>query len=94
MRPDRFNIRVYALILDRQEKNILISDERVAGLEFSKFPGGGLEFGEGVMDCIHREAIEELGQEIEVKINLRHPFADHATAASQVAHALLLLLEQ
>jgi|AntRauTorcE11897_2_1112592.scaffolds.fasta_scaffold10666_5 ADP-ribose pyrophosphatase YjhB (NUDIX family) len=67
MRPDRFNIRVYALILDRQEKNILISDERVAGLEFSKFPGGGLEFGEGVMDCIHREAIEELGQEIEVK---------------------------
>ncbi|MFZ6051101.1 NUDIX domain-containing protein [Halocola ammonii] len=65
--PDRFNIRVYALILNEERNRILLSDERFAGLEFSKFPGGGLEFGEGIEDCLHREALEELGQDIEVQ---------------------------
>ena len=32
----------------------------------SKFPGGGMKFGEGPEDCIRREAIEELGQAIEI----------------------------
>jgi ADP-ribose pyrophosphatase YjhB (NUDIX family) len=32
----------------------------------TKFPGGGLEFGEGPEDCIKREAIEEFGQDIEI----------------------------
>jgi 8-oxo-dGTP pyrophosphatase MutT (NUDIX family) len=31
-----------------------------------KFPGGGLEFGEGTIDCLKREALEEFNCAIEV----------------------------
>jgi ADP-ribose pyrophosphatase YjhB (NUDIX family) len=30
----------------------------------TKFPGGGLQFGEGPVDCLKREALEEFRQEI------------------------------
>lgn len=60
-----FNIRVYALIIN-EEKEILLSDEFRMGIRMTKFPGGGLHFGEGTIDCIKREAIEEFQQEIEV----------------------------
>jgi ADP-ribose pyrophosphatase YjhB (NUDIX family) len=68
-----FNIRVYGLILD--EKNqILLSDEYVLDQRMTKFPGGGLQFGEGPADCIKREALEEFGQEIEI---LEHFYTTH-----------------
>lgn len=35
-------------------------------MKMTKFPGGGLNFGEGPVDCLRREAIEEFGQEIDV----------------------------
>ncbi len=61
----KVNIRVYALIIN--EKNeILISDEIFRGIRMTKFPGGGLDLGEGTIDCLKREAREEFGQEIEV----------------------------
>jgi len=45
----QFNVRVYGLLInDRQE--ILISDEQEYGIQFTKFPGGGLEYGEGLTD--------------------------------------------
>lgn len=62
--PDRFNIRVYFLLI--QENKILVSDEIIKGKPYTKFPGGGLEFGEGTVDCIKREAFEELHQEVDV----------------------------
>lgn len=62
--PARFNIRVYLLLL--QENKILVSDEIIKGKPYTKFPGGGLEFGEGTIDCIKREAREELHQEVNV----------------------------
>lgn len=34
--------------------------------EFTKFPGGGLEFGEGLADGLRREIMEELNLEIEI----------------------------
>lgn len=40
---------------------MLVSDERRFGNSFTKFPGGGLEFGEGLKDCLKRELKEELG---------------------------------
>ncbi len=33
----------------------------------TKFPGGGLEYGEGTIDCLKREFKEELNIDIEIK---------------------------
>lgn len=55
-----FNIRVYAIILNENEE-ILLSDENRHGHSFTKFPGGGLEWGEGLVDGLKRELKEELG---------------------------------
>ena len=62
---NKFNIRVYGLIIN-PKKEILLSDEFRMGNYMTKFPGGGLQFGEGTIDCIKRECIEEFGQEVEV----------------------------
>ena len=61
----RFVIRVYALIFNDMGE-VLLSDEYVLDTLMTKFPGGGLEFGEGTIDCLKREAMEEFGQSIEV----------------------------
>ena len=68
-----FNIRVYGLILN-EKKQVLLSDEYVLDQLMTKFPGGGLQFGEGPADCIKREALEEFGQEIEI---LEHFYTTH-----------------
>lgn len=54
-----FNVRVYGLLL--WQDRVLVSDEWIKGALFSKFPGGGLEFGEGLKDGLIREIQEELG---------------------------------
>ena len=55
----RFNIRVYGLLINEQ-KQVLVSDELIRGSYITKFPGGGLEFGEGTRDCLKREFMEEM----------------------------------
>jgi 8-oxo-dGTP diphosphatase len=61
----QFNVRVYGLLInDRNE--ILISDEQEYGIQFAKFPGGGLEYGEGLIDGLKREFVEECDTEIDV----------------------------
>ena len=62
---NRFNIRVYGILKDSNNR-ILISDEYIRGSYFTKFPGGGLEFGEGTRDCLKREFMEETGLEVTV----------------------------
>lgn len=63
--PYPFNVRVYGLLIDAQER-VLVSDELVHSHYITKFPGGGLEFGEGTIDAIKREMMEETGISIEV----------------------------
>ncbi len=64
-----FIIRVYGLVVN-QNNEVLLSDEYELNTYMCKFPGGGLEFGEGPIDCLIREFKEECqGQEIE---NIRH----------------------
>lgn len=59
MTTNRFNIRVYGLLF-HPEKGLLISHEHYQGHSFTKFPGGGLEWGEGPAEAIRRELMEEL----------------------------------
>jgi ADP-ribose pyrophosphatase YjhB (NUDIX family) len=42
---------------------VLVSDELIKGRRITKFPGGGLEYGEGLKDCLVREIREEIGVE-------------------------------
>ncbi len=60
-----FNVRVYGILID-EHQNVLVSDELIHGKYITKFPGGGLEFGEGAIDAIKREMMEETNTEVEV----------------------------
>lgn len=60
-----FNVRVYGLLINAKNE-ILISDEHEYGKYFSKFPGGGLELGEGLIDALKREFMEECNAEVEI----------------------------
>lgn len=63
MEIKHITIRVYG-ILTHEEKGILVSDEYIRGNYFTKFPGGGLEPGEGTRDCLIREMKEETGLDV------------------------------
>ena len=65
MSKSRFNIRVYGIWIDKDDQ-VLLVDEFFRDTYFTKFPGGGLEYGEGTIDGLKREWKEELGVEIEV----------------------------
>ena len=60
-----FNVRVYGILLG-EDKEVLVSDELIRGDYITKFPGGGLEFGEGTRDCLKREFKEEMDLEVVV----------------------------
>ncbi|MFA5330128.1 MAG: NUDIX domain-containing protein [Prolixibacteraceae bacterium] len=61
--PSKFTVRVYGLILNDLNE-VLITDEFQLDMKMVKFPGGGLQFGEGTIDCLKREMMEECNQEI------------------------------
>ena len=61
----RFNIRCYGIIIN-ENNEILLSDENRFGRSFTKFIGGGLEFGEGTKECLKREILEETGLHSEI----------------------------
>lgn len=60
-----FNVRVYG-ILRTENNEVLITDESTQCVSFTKFPGGGLEYGEGLIDALKREFVEECNLKIEV----------------------------
>lgn len=59
MTPTSFTIRIYGLLI--HDGRILLSKENIKGGLYTKFPGGGLEFGEGIIECLKREFMEEVG---------------------------------
>lgn len=59
-----FNIRVYGLFL-RNNRDVLVTDEFQLDQKMTKFPGGGLNFGEGTIECLRREMMEECSQTID-----------------------------
>lgn len=48
----------------------MVSDEFIRGNYYTKFPGGGLDFGEGTRDCLKREFKEEMDLEVRVTDHL------------------------
>ncbi len=60
-----FNVRVYGILFGENGK-VLVSDEYIRGDYFTKFPGGGLDFGEGTRDCLKREFKEEMDLDVKV----------------------------
>lgn len=60
----RFNIRVYGIWI--HEDKLLVNEELIKGQTVIKLPGGGLDFGEGIADCLKREWKEELSLDIEI----------------------------
>ena len=60
----RFNIRVYGLYITGSK--VLVCEENIRGQQIIKFPGGGLEYGEGTIDCLKREFMEEMQIAVEV----------------------------
>lgn len=60
-----FTIRVYGIIINDQQQ-VLVSDEFIRGAYITKFPGGGMELGEGTRDCLKREIKEELNIDAEI----------------------------
>jgi 8-oxo-dGTP diphosphatase len=60
-----FVVRVYGIYVSEQSE-ILLTDEFIKGKYITKFPGGGLDYGEGTRECLAREMLEETGQEFVV----------------------------
>lgn len=72
-----FTIRAYGIL--RRESSLLISKEIINSVAYTKFPGGGLEYGEGLRECIIREIEEELGLAV---IGLSHIYTTDFFVAS------------
>ena len=64
-----FNVRVYGILVTENDE-VLVCDELIRGQEVTKFPGGGLEFGEGTRDCLKREFMEEMNLSVAVEDHL------------------------
>src|SRR3954453_13623413 len=59
------SVRVYGILMN-DERQVLVRDEYIRGAYYTKFPGGGLEIGEGTRDCLKREFKEEMNLEVAV----------------------------
>lgn len=83
--PNFFNIRVYGILVNSRGE-LLLSDETYKGQEFTKFPGGGLCFGEGPEQGLHREFKEEANLKIEIRriVHVTANFIPSAFDDSQV----------
>ncbi len=80
-------VRVYGIIIT-DDKKVLVSDEYIRGAYITKFPGGGLEIGEGTRDCLRREIKEELFIDAEIGDHL-YTTDFYQQSAFNTAHQIL-----
>jgi mutator protein MutT len=62
---NQYNLRVYGIIINSNNE-VLVSDERRYGVSMTKFPGGGLNWGEGHKETLVREIKEEMNLDAEI----------------------------
>lgn len=60
----RFNLRAVAVILDKQQRRVVI--HRASHEDFWALPGGRVELGERAAEALVREMREEMGIDVEV----------------------------
>lgn len=60
-----FNVRVYGLVINARNE-LLVTDEYCQNRYMTKFPGGGLEYGEGLIEGLKREFMEECSEAVSV----------------------------
>lgn len=80
-----FNIRVYGILINANQE-LLISDEQYKGATYTKFPGGGLCFGESMPAGLIREFQEECDLDIKIErlLHATETFVPSAFDDSQV----------
>lgn len=74
----KLNVRIYAACVKDQKVFSLF--EKYAGELLLKLPGGGLEYGEGTIECLRREFDEELNLKIK---NIQHFYTQEDFVASR-----------
>ena len=62
----KYRLDTKADVLAGGDKVIKADEEYLKGMNVTKLPGGGLEYGEGTIECVVREFKEELDLDIEV----------------------------
>jgi len=80
-------IRVYGILIN-DLKQVLVSDEYIRGNYYTKFPGGGLEIGEGTRDCLKREFKEEMDLNVEIGDHI-YTTDHYVKSAFNTAHQIL-----
>ena len=81
------SIRVYGILLN-DARQVLVSDEFIRGSYYTKFPGGGLEIGEGTRDCLKREFMEEMNLKVETREHI-YTTDIYQKSAFNTAHQIL-----
>ena len=84
---NNFNVRVYGILLSNTNQ-VLVSDEYIRGKYYTKFPGGGLEFGEGTRDCLKREFKEEMNLDVGIEDHI-YTTDIFQMSAFNIAHQLI-----
>lgn len=81
------SVRVYGILRDSSNR-VLVSDEFIRGSYYTKFPGGGLEIGEGTRDCLKREFKEETNLDVTIGDHI-YTTDFYQASAFNTAHQIL-----
>ncbi|MEO0311057.1 MAG: hypothetical protein RIQ89_714 [Bacteroidota bacterium] len=88
-----FNVRVYGIYI--QHGKLLLTQEVIRGKKYIKFPGGGLQFGEGIKECLAREMMEESGENFHIHSHYytTEKFIPSAFASNEQIISIYFLME-
>lgn len=77
-------IRVTGILIEDQK--ILLVKQKVTDSRHWSLPGGTLEFGETIAECLIRKMAEETGLKVEIEIEILLYICDRIEAGNQIVH--------